>query len=438
MKSPYARRSVGRTVFGALAVVLAAAALTGCGSAVSGTPAAGEIDVRKLAVGNYPTDPLDVRMENNFGTDTGESGALARLADSVVTGPDVDPKFSHNVLSLYLRSSESAKYSSVLAGAVQPVLDGNGMMFGYSAAASTHALVKSAGFPDDDTFNPFAGAQGDPDATSFNVTVLQFPDAQQAQTAAVQMEAADFAVAADQNVHVTLDKQPDAKAHWRPGIPSLAATLAHGGYVVNVYVAQPSPDLDGLRKFADQVFAAQLPLLDQAPALSARDIFRMQYNPDPMLRRTLHPNQYLDLDAFTEITHTARGYLHYVDDQATVKRLLEDSGVDLVSTAKKGGLLFRARDAKSATTLSSGIDKLLPGATDPPAGVPDAACMENPNPKSGFSMDVDGYNAWNAENKYTCTVHYDRYVARVASNQLIDAQQKAAAQYAVLANSQAL
>lgn len=438
MKSVDARRHAGRTVFGALALVSAAAALTGCGSGISGIPAAGEIDVRKLAVGNYPTDPLDIRMQNTFGSDDGEAGALARLADNVVAGPDVDPKFTHNVLSSYLRSSESTKYAAVLAGTVQPALDGNGMMFGYSAAASTHALVKPAGFAVNDTFNPFAGAQGDPNATSFNVTVLQFPDPQKAQAAAGQMEAADFAVAADQNVRVTLDKQPDAKAHWRPGIPSLAATLAHDAYVVNVYVAQPGPDLDGLRKLADQVFAAQLPLLDQAPALSPRDVFRMQYKPDTMMRRTLHPNDYPSPDQYSEITHTARGYLHYVDDQPTAKHLLDDNGVDLVSTAKKGGLVFRARDAKAATALSSAINKLIPGSAEPPAGVPDAACVENPNPKSDLNFDTEDYDSWSIDNKYLCTVHYDRYVARVASNQLIDAQQKAAAQYALLANSQAL
>ncbi|MFI1915076.1 hypothetical protein [Nocardia sp. NPDC020380] len=437
MKSLGARRSAGKTVLGALALVLAAAALTGCG-AVSGTPAAGEIDVRKLPVGNYPTDPLDVRMQNTFGSDDGEAGALARLADNVVAGPDVDPKFAHNVLSLYLKSSGSTKYAAVLAGAVQPVLDGNGMMFGYSAAASTHALVKGAGFPDNDNFNPFAGAQGDPNATSFNVTVLQFPDPQKAQAAAGQMEAADFAVAADQNVHITLDKQPDAKAHWRPGIPSMAATLAHGAYVVNVYVAQPSPDIDGLRKLADQVLAAQLPLLDQAPALSPREIFRMQYQPDTMLRRTLHPNPYLSLDAYSEISHAPRGYLHYVEDQPTVKRLLDDNGVDMTSTAKHGGLLLRARDAKAATALATAINKLIPGSVEPPAGVPDAACVQNPNPKSDLNFDTEDYDSWSTDNRYLCTVHYDRYVARVASDQLIDVQQKAAAQYAVLANSQAL
>ncbi|MEC3955004.1 hypothetical protein VMT65_18325 [Nocardia sp. CDC153] len=431
-----AHRATGRTVFGAFTLGLAAAFAVGCGTQVSGTAVAGEADVRTFAVGNYPTEPLDVRATPFYGANDGKAFALARLADNVVVGTDVDAKFGHNALSLALLDTVTTKYSMVLAGAVQPALVSNGMMFGFSAAASTHELGKSGDWELSGNFNPFAGASGNPDATSFNVTVLQFPDQQRAQAAADQMEAADFAVAADQNVRVTLDQQPDAKAHWRPGVPSLAATAAHGQYVVNVYVAQPKPDLDGLRALATQIFAAQLPLLDQAPALSPREIFRMKYDPDAMLRRTLHPYEYPQPDPIVEVTHAPRGYLHSVADQPTWQSLLTDNGVDRVSTARKGGLLLRARDPQSATALWSGINRIIPSSAEPPAGVPNVACVENPKPKTGNSFDA--YDAWNASDKYLCTLHYDRYVARVASSQLADAQQKAAAQYALLANSQYL
>ncbi|MFE3188690.1 hypothetical protein ACFXHA_06745 [Nocardia sp. NPDC059240] len=422
-----------------MAGVLAAAALTGCGQ-VSGNPAASELDVRKLAVGNYPTDPLDLRVQDFYGSTDGSALARGRLADNIVIGSDVDPMFGHNALVRYLSSTRNTQYANVLPNAILPALAANGMMFGFSAAASTQSLAVSAVQQAPDTFNPFGGAKDGPQATSFNVTVLQFPDPQKAKTAAEQIEAADFAVAADQNAHVTLDHQPDAKAHWRPGIPSMAATLAHGGYVVNVYVAQPTADLDSMRKLTDQVFAAQLPLLDQAPALSPREIFRLKYDPDLMMRRTLHPKDYLSPQHLFEITHTPRGYLHAVEDQATTKRLLDDNGVDRISTARAGGLLFRTRDAKAATAFWTAINAKSGTSVDAPQGIPDATCVENPNPKTGWSLtgDAESDDAWDAMNKYTCTVHYDRYVARVASNQIIDAQQKAAAQYALLANSQYL
>ncbi|WP_433564614.1 DUF7373 family lipoprotein [Nocardia sp. CA-151230] len=416
----------------ALAILLIVASLSGCGSQVGGTSAAGEVDVRQLAVGNYSTDPLDVRVSYHHGTASGKALALARLADHVVIGADVDPKFSHNVLALSLESS-TATLASVLASAARPVLDANGLMFGYSAAASSRPLPSSVRSDRSGNFNPFNGAQSDPEATVFNVTVLQFPDQQRAQAAADQMEAADFAVADDENVHVTLAKQPTAKAHWRPGVPSMAATMPYGQYVVNVYVAQPDPDQEGLRGLAEQVFATQLPLLDQAPALSPHEIFRLDYDPDAMLRRTLHPRDDYRPHPISEATHTPRGHLHYADDQATWKQLLDDNGVDRISTASYGGLLFRARDSEAAAKLWSGIDRTTGDPAEAPAKVPDTSCSAVPTEKTGVLRFA--YDVAESATVYICTLHYDRYVARVASPQLSDAQQKAAAQYALLANS---
>ncbi|MEU6580779.1 hypothetical protein [Nocardia sp. NPDC046763] len=432
MKKLGTHRSIGRTAFGALTALLAATALSGCGSQVGGTPAAGEVDVRKFPIGNFPTDPFDIRYSYQHNAVDGKQIALARLMDNVVIGADVDPKFGHNVTGLLMDSVNSAQASRVLAGAVRPALESNGMMFGFSAAASTRELPKSREVDQTDNFNPFGGALSDPEATAFNVTVLQFPDQQRAQAAADQMEAVDFAVAADQNVKVTLSKQPSAKAHWRPGVPSMAATMPYGQYVINVYVAQPKPDLDGLRELADQVFAAQLPLLDQAPALSPHEIFRLDYDPDAMLRRTLHPKSVFEAKPIHEATHTPRGHLHLIYDQTTWKRLLDDNGVDKISTASSGGLLFRARDADASAKLWSGIVATTSGSVEGPANVPDVSCVQNKVALGdawwGYYVGKTGF--------YVCTLRYDRYVARVAGDQLIEAQQAAAAQYALLANSQ--
>lgn len=426
------RRSTGRRLFGAFAALLATVSLSGCGSHVDGNPTAGEVDVRKLPIGNYPTDPLDVRFSYQHNAIDGKQIALARLMDSVVIGADVDPKFSHNVTGLLMDSLNSAHASRVLAGAVQPVLESSGMMFGFSAASSTRALPNTHQVDQSDNFNPFGGALSDPESTAFSVTVLQFPDQQRAQAAAEQMEAADFAVAADQNVHVTMDKQPNARAHWRPGVPSLAATLSHGQYVVNIYVAQPKPDLDGLRELADQVFAAQLPLLDQTPALSPHEIFRLDYDPDAMQRRTLHPKGAFQAKPIDEAVHTPRGHLHFISDQSTWKRLLDDNGVDRISTASSGGLVLRARDTEASAKLWSGIVATTSGSVDAPADVPNVSCTQN---KAGLGDAWWGYYVGKT-GFYLCTVRYDRYVARVAGAQLIEAQQAAAAQYALLANSQ--
>ncbi|MGV9663593.1 DUF7373 family lipoprotein [Nocardia niigatensis] len=438
MKRLDARRGCGRTVLGAVSFVVAAAvtapALAGCASEVSGTAAAAEVDVRQLPVGNYPTDPLDVRMTYRHSSGEGYAMAIARLADNMVIGADVDPSFSHNLLSKSLTSASSSY--AMLADPVRTVLEASNMVYGYSTASSTKPLGKSGGFSLSGNFQPFGGADVDPTASSFNLTVIQFPDQQSAQTAGRDMEAADFNVAPDQNVHVTLTGNPAAIAHWRPGVPSLAAVLTDGPYVVDLFVQQPTADFDGLRGLADKILAAQLPMLDRAPALSAKDIYRLDYDPDDMLRRTLHPSSLINPNPDTEITHTARGYLHYVDDQTTWKPLLDNNGVDRVSEADKGSLLFRARDPKSAAAVWAAITALTPTPAEAPAKVPDVACADNRDAAANNSN--KDYHSWNTADKYICTVRYDRYVARVASNQLIDAQQKAAAQYALLANSQYL
>ncbi|MFE3188692.1 hypothetical protein ACFXHA_06755 [Nocardia sp. NPDC059240] len=414
------------------AAIISTVLLSGCGSTVSGTANAGEMDVRKLEVGQYSTVPLDARDDYQHDVFKGRELAAGRLMDAVVTGVEVDPTFNHSVKAKAL--IDSSDYGA-LAYTTRPVLEQNKMQFGFTASASSQPLPDhfvSGG----SGYSPLGGAETNPDTTGFNVTVLQFPDQQLAQSAADQTEAVDFAMAADQNARVTLDKQPNARAHWRPGVPSMAATLATGQYVVTIFVQQTKPDLDGLKALAEKVLAAQLPLLDKVPALSQRDILRLDYDPDGMIRRTLHPKDYSTPNAQDEITRTPRGYLHFAEDQAAWKKLLDAGGVDKISDTKNGALLFRARDVAAATTLWSGINAITPVSDDKSAAVPDMSCAEspkaaNPNDQTAWSTD-----AWNHNSRFVCTVHYDRYVARVASSQLADAHLRAAAQYALLANSQ--
>ncbi|MFE4455854.1 hypothetical protein ACFROC_00720 [Nocardia tengchongensis] len=432
MKVFDASRPGGRTVFGALTLLVTTAVLAGCGT-VTGTPGAAELDVRKLAVGKYPTDPLDSRMSYVHSKSGGRELAVGRLGDSVVIGPEVDPSFTHGVMSLSLQVS--AGLGLVLSTVAEPVVERNNMMFGYAASASTKPL-STARDPDSLlAFSPFGGAKPDPDATSFNVTVLQFPDQQRATVAADQMEAADFDVASDQNQRITLDKQPGAKAHWRPGIATMGTTLAHGQYVISVFVQQPKPEVTELTKLTEKVLAAQLPLLDQTPALSPREVLRLDYDPQNLMRRTLHPGNYAAPNAVDEVTRTPRGFLHTVDDQPKWKTLLDDNGVDSTATTRNGALLLRTRDAKAATALWSSLAGAAASPADQSADVPDTTCVETASPNTKPQR-YDDEDAWDKSDRYVCTLHYNRYVARVAGTQLADVKQRAAAQYALLANSQ--
>ncbi|UGT39659.1 hypothetical protein LTV02_26840 [Nocardia yamanashiensis] len=425
------RPSGGKGLSTAVAAAVTVATLAACGSNVPGSPAAGEIDVRTLDVGNYPTDPFDVRSTESHSVYTGSVLAIARLADAMALGTDVDPILVYGDMGGDVVSPASGM--EVLSKVVRPVLARNGMLLAVTTASSSKPLPTTHSYDLSDNFKPFGDVNGIPDSAALNITVLQFPDQQRAQAAAEQMEAADFDVAPDQNAHLSLTGYPEAKSHWRPGVPSMAATLARGQYVMNVFAQLPNPDIDGLKSLVEKAFAAQIPLLDKLPPLSARDMLRLDYDPDGMLRRTLHPKDYLSLSAKQEIVHGARGYLQFIADRAPWKKLFEEHGVDRISTASTGAQLMRARDEQSATALWTGIKPLQPGRADAAPGVPDVFCGENPTPSK------DNYGAaWDSKNRYYCTLRYGRYVARVASSQLPDLHQRAAAQYTLLAKSQYL
>ena len=65
------------------------------------------------------------------------------------------------------------------------------------------------------------------------IMLLRFPDAAAAKNAAVEMDAADFAVSPE-NIPVPITKYPMAHGHWRPTHPSMASTLAHNDFVIHL------------------------------------------------------------------------------------------------------------------------------------------------------------------------------------------------------------
>ncbi|WP_435873374.1 DUF7373 family lipoprotein, partial [Nocardia farcinica] len=79
-----------------------------------------------------------------------------------------------------------------------------------------------------------------------NITVFQFPDNNSAQNAAQAYENADFAIAADKNQAVQLNKYPNALSHWRPGIRTIGSRLVEGSYLVNIFARAPQPELPQL------------------------------------------------------------------------------------------------------------------------------------------------------------------------------------------------
>lgn len=394
-------------------LAITAAALAGCGPSVDGSARPAEIDVRTLDVGKYPTDPLELRYTYGPGMGNGFNLAVQRLADHVVSGADIDPEFKYGTGVIPMLDADKA--TQVLAKAAGPVLTANGMMFGISVGHSEKQPDKYGKSPADSAFT--------------TVTVFQFPDAAAASKAAAELEDADFGVAPDLNQRVSLPKYPDAHTHWRPGVASIGSTLAHGSYVVNTYLGVKDPELPQLTALAEKVYNAQLPLLDSLPPLNREGVLRLPFDADGMLRQTLNANDDFAPSFMTQAVADQRGFLHRVSDQDFWRRLVSDFGMDryAVSGSSYFGatMLFRTRDAQAAQRLSGAIlEHGYSGIADAPAGIPGVKCGES-TAKSQYS----------SAKRYRCVLSYRRYAAVVESDQLTDVAQRAAAQYALLANS---
>ncbi len=399
-------RSIMRTsTLRCAAVAIAATTvLTGC-SAVSGTAVPGEPDVRGLDIGSYPVTPLDMRWEYLNSLVGGTELAIMRLSDSVINGIDVDPKLKYNRGAKGFEDARAA--TELLADVNGPVLERHKFMFGLGITSADRAKrEKSIG------------------ETAVTIGVLQFPDAATAKAAARDLDQTDFAVAPDQNKAVALKKYPDAHSHWRPGIPSLGTTMAVGSYVLTLLVTWPSPDLDSLTSLAEKTYEIQVPLLKELPALSKREVLELPFDPDGMLRRILTSEEFFFAPAAGTVgTFKPRGVLHWVGEPTDVQKAMQDSGVDSIALADDT-YLWRTKDADAAAKFAgSRLTASRWTDIDAPKDVPDARCREDANPND-------------SDQKYVCIVHYDRYVAQVQSGQPIDVRQRAAAQYALLANSQ--
>ncbi|KAA8886443.1 hypothetical protein F3087_23450 [Nocardia colli] len=412
---------------------LAAAAIVlitiaGCGSSTSGTPKPSEIDVRTLDVGKYPTEPLDTDGEFIHSLRRGTSLAVSRLANHVVTGIDIAPELRYGTGVQEITKPDDV--SNVLAEQSVSIAAQNKLLFGFASGSSD--------------FRPETAVPVPPESTLTTVTVMQFPDPQSAERAAAEFEAADFAVDPDQNERVRLAKYPLAHSHWRPGTPTIGSVVAHGNYVVNTFISTSQPDLTALTGLVEKVFTAQLPMLDALTPLSPEQVLRLDLDPEGVIRRVLNPSN-LSVPAVGSLAaYELQGFLHWQTDRMAARILYARGERFVFSDAYsastnsytrgiaqsfgkgigrllEGAILIRSQDIDSAKALWSAILD-APDARQEPPNLPDGKCAELP---------TDRY-----VKDWVCAVRYRSYVGYVWSTQLQDAQQRAAAQYALLANSQ--
>ncbi|MFJ2665094.1 hypothetical protein ACIO14_12140 [Nocardia fluminea] len=408
-----------RIRYAVLAATLATV-LTACGSTLSGQALPGEIDVRNLDVGSYPTEPLNAHDDDPI-PDLYEMDEVAamRIADYVINSRDIDAQMTYG-----------KRGTTVLAGlmpsalgdepAMSAIAKKHKMLYGFASnGASMDSRVETdGGWPTKKAENRLT-------ATTM---VLQFPDADRAAAAAKEFYDTDFGMQEGRNQPVALPGHPAALSHWRPDSPFLRTVLPHGPYVIAFLLSVPTPDQQALTALAANAYTEQIAALAKTTPLTDEQVMTLPWDPDHLLMRTLNPEELADPEGSGYYVVTGKhGILHYAGDPLPTDRHYIDEQLTKMSAQRValswGSIAVRTPDehtARRAVTEKMFLWQVEGEAANPP-GLPDAACVENK--RTG------------AAKRFSCIVAYNEYVGIVSGNQLLDAHQRAAAQYALFANS---
>lgn len=389
-----------------LSTVTAAGLLAAC--SIPGAPVAGEPDVRKLEVGKYEVD------RHAYDVDPAGHGAVLegiRMADAVVPSVDIDPSLSHGRTSRVLTTVDDT--IGLLAEVSRPVLTNRKFLTGYVSAGADRADPRGETLPVDD-------------ATAVTTVVLRFPDQGAAAAAAKELEDVDIGVSPD-NQKLSSTKFSDAYLHWRPGVPSVGAFLAHDEFVISLYVQRPRADSADLVSWVDKALTAEVPLLDRFQATPTAELDSLPVDPEGLLARLVVDDRSdRTPDPLRFAVYGPNRMLQAADDQPTRKQLIQETGLDR-SAVVDSSLLHRLRDADAARTFMTGLLDSAGAEYDPigaPNDVPGAKCLR-----------LNAAGDKETEYAFSCFVTYKRYVAVVSSDLEPDVRQKVAAQYALLANS---
>ncbi|QLY34298.1 hypothetical protein H0264_11610 [Nocardia huaxiensis] len=373
------------------------------GCAQSGTPVAGEIDVRTLDSSSYPVNRYTYDRNANGGGTVLEG---MRMADAVVPTVRAEPSLKVGRGGIVLKSVDEVIDVSHLSSTAKPILQNRGFIVGFATSGAD---------------KPDVGEDKvDPTATTMTIRLLRFPSEDAAKLAAREIADADFNVALDQNRKLTLAEYPDALIHWRPTVPTIGVAMPRKEFVISMFIVRTKPDQTELMSLVKKGLDAEVPAVDAFRATPADAIAKLPFDPDRMLARTLvdsRDDSTPDPDKF--------GYfgpnmlVHAANDQGVRQRLVDSTGMDQMANAGDG-YLFRTRDAKAGNELVSGLIAILEGVENgsAPSGVPDSKCVHN---SKGTA--------------YRCWVVYKRYVGVVNADNEADAHKLATAQYALLANS---
>ncbi|MFI5718008.1 hypothetical protein [Nocardia sp. NPDC051750] len=415
-RSEFGSRRVRATV---AAVLLLAGVASGC--TVDGNPVAALPDLTALDTGPYSLDPLVPPDDHD--DKYGHILESMRLGEAVIDPVEADPSLTFGLGSTASVPIPTPAAAGFLARPVRAVLERHGMLAGFSVGGMDQGIQTEL-------------AVGR--ARLLTVQLLRFPDDESARQAAAEIDSADAAVSAD-NVPVEIPNHPEAHAHWRPTVPTLAAGLAHGPFVISVLAGHTGPDAAVLTGLVDAAFTAQVRRLADFVPTPPDQFATLPLDQDGMLARLLpeapgvwpYPVVLTDRSDpnagwrtgfdIRGVVYGPRAGLRWGDWEKT------GSGRGLMLAVNGRHHLVRHPDvvaARNGFTDTGEMEAVESGVRAAPApfGLPDARCLE--------SLTVPPHHV-----RFACRVLYREYEGIVYGRTIRDTQQRAAAQYVLLVRS---
>jgi len=371
------------------------------------------VDLSKLDTGKYNTKPRPLP-----GPTTLEEGKFLEafhLAEGVANPYEVDPVLDH-IYGYAMPDPKAAATTISGTGTplTQPVLEKYGMITAYNVEGVSKRL---------------ADFSRDKNGDLLLVMVTSFPNDDSAAHAAAEMDAVDFAVNKE-NQAVSIPGYPQAKAHIRPGSPSIGSTIATGRFVSSILArSDANPKLAYLSQRVKHTLDLQVPLLGKLIAGLEPSLTTLPLDPDRMVSRLFVPAEEPKISAEFG-SQGPRAAALCEDAEAGKQGLFEQAGVDRCAFSIDSTLV-RTKDEATATAMlpkfaESERAEFIDHDIAPPDGLKDAKCFEQ---KPEIWSD-------NANARFACYLSYGRYIASVSSNEEKDVHQRAAAQYALLVNNE--
>lgn len=407
------RRSRGPGRF-LLSALVSAALVATPGCTVAGRPVPDFPDPTALDIGEYSVEPLIEPAVHD--PEYGRVIESMRMAEAVVRPQEADAALRYPYGVGIVPVPTPVKASVLLADAVRDVLHRDELLAGIAVNGTSNEL----------RIPPRTGAD-----RFLQIMLLRFPDDGSATRAAADIDSRDAAVSRD-NVGVPVPGYSAAHAHWRPGVPTVAATLAHGPFVVHVLAGHTAPDLAALTALVRGTFDQQLPRLDDFDPTPREKLAGLPLDSSGMLRLmvpqapgrwpmpavTLNDKDQVAGWGFLEghgIVFGPRGGAHYLGRGS-------ESGPE--SVAINGyNVLARypdpatARERFERAVAEDAVDTTV-RTTEVPTGLRDVSCRR-----------VLGDSSW--ANTY-CRVVHGRYQAMVFGRVAEDVRHKGLAQYGLL------